>query len=459
MPLHRRGGPSSLRHFAARFVAALMVLGLATPVEASAASAHAGARSLGVIDPTCRGGAGAVISAPRSWMGGPPSVVTTILPSGVTLLVVSAGYPAATYVVLKAFTPSCSPDTAFGEDGTERLSFGRWYVSVAAALPTRGGVLLAGGAWTGGGPEPIGPPSGWLVARVGGSGRFDPAFGKGGWTVLPWPGSASALTETVSGSIVLGGSEGSGCCVRAWVGEVNGRGAIVTRFGPGGRVRVQMVADDWGIGTVAEEPNGEILAMGAGGNMGYWVTTVFGLTADGAAVPGFQRNFDEAMQHVWPSHILLGGLVLHRRDFLLVGTGQSRPVTNVPDPKATGLVLAFRPNGQLDKQFAGSDGSRFSSPMDGSVWVLPQRDGSTLVAGMTAAVELRPQARASLRLVDISADGKVERSYAQDGVAQIELPFLNDFFGSVSLTTNGQRSVMVTSSANGQEFLLQQLLG
>ena len=64
------------------------------------------------------------------------STATTVLPSGITLVIVSAGYPAASYALAYAFTSTCAPDPAFGNDGVERLTFGGQTVSVKGVVPS-----------------------------------------------------------------------------------------------------------------------------------------------------------------------------------------------------------------------------------------------------------------------------------------------------------------------------------
>jgi hypothetical protein len=376
-----------------------------------------------------------------------------MLPSGTTLVVVSAGFPSASFAEVHAYTSTCAPDGSFGDNGAERLAFGGRDFSVAAAAPALGGgAVLAGGS-----------TSGWLVARIEPDGRLDPAFGKGGWTVLPWPGSASAVARAPSGDIVLGGSVGGGCCVREWVGELSARGAPAGRFGPGGRVSVRPMFDDSGVARVAVEPDGDILALIAGGNMGNWGVTVAALTASGSPVPSFERNFDAAMGHALPSGIFVGDLVARNDGFLLVGTGQKQAVTNVVSPTAAGHIVAFQTDGKLDASFADTGEARFSSPMENPVWALPQQDGGVLMAGMTPVIETNTRARARLDLVDISKRGSVERGYGHDGVAQLQLPYLSQSNSnsavSPSVTTNGQVSAVVSSTADGGALELEQFLG
>ena len=420
----------------------------ASASPASASPTNPIARSL--VDPACAGGTGRVISVPQSWLEGAGPVVTEMLPHGTTLVVASAGFPSASFALADAFTSDCAPDRAFGRDGVERLTFGGQDFSIAAAVPAPGGgTLLAGGT-----------TKGWLVARLDASGSPDPAFGSGGWTVLPWPGSVSAIAETSSGDIVLGGSEGGGCCVKEWVGELNADGGIVSGFGPGGRSSIPVYRDDSGITRVWAEPDGDIFALTEGGNMGCWGISISALTSSGSPVPSFQSNFTAAMRRVSPSGIFVGDVVVQSADFLLLGTEQNGCVAK-PSPTAQGRVVAFQLNGQLDPRFAANGEARFSSPMAQSVWALPRNNGGFVMATAPPSFQTNPQAKAELSFFAFSADGTVDRAFGNQGVAELQLPYLNQAFPassvSIALATNGQVSSLVTSTATGQALRLIQL--
>jgi hypothetical protein len=431
-------------------VPALVILFLVTPSGPTGALARPVAIAHGVVDSACASGAGTAIPAPESWLAGAVSVATTIMPSEITLVVVSSGYPPASYAEVHAFTSNCAPDSAFGDNGVERLTVKGRDFTIAAAIPAVGGGAILAGQSTGG----------WLVARIDASGRLDPAFGKGGWTVLPWPGGASAVAQTPSGDIVLGGSVGGGCCVREWVGELSARGALMRRFGSGGRVRIGPLEDS-GVARVAVEPDGDILALTGGGNMGCWGVTVAALNSSGSLVPSFQRNFNATMRRALPSESFVGDLVVRRDDFLLVGTEQENCVTNVASPTAAGRIIAFQRNGELEASFANRGEARFSSSMEDPVWALPQQNGGELVVGVTPAIQAK--ARARLTLVDVSTSGSVDRAYGHNGVAQLQLPFLSQSYPAsyvpVSVTTNGRVSVVVSSTADGRALKLVQFLG
>jgi hypothetical protein len=401
--------------------------------------------------PACPGGTGTVISAPQSWLAGAPFVVTEMLPNGTTLVVTSAGYPSASYAVADAFTSDCSPDRAFGSGGVERLVFGGQVFSIAAAAPAPGGgVILAGST-----------AKGWLVAHLDARGRLDPAFGSGGWTVLPWPGSVSAVAVTPSGHIVLGGSQGAGCCVREWVGELNARGGVVGEFGSGGRAPVPVYGDDSGITRVWVEPDGDVFALTSGGNMGCWGISISALTRSGSPVPSFRSNFTAAMRRVSPSGVFVGDVIVRSTGFLLLGTEQSTCVTSRSSPTAQGRVAAFQLNGKLESRFAANGEASFSSPMAQPVWALPRDNGGFVMAAAPVSIQFNPHLRAELTFFDFSANGTIDHAFGKHGVADVQLPYLSQSFPAsavpVTLATNGAVSALVTSTASGKALRLIQL--
>ncbi|MGH3255252.1 MAG: hypothetical protein ACRDOU_07540 [Streptosporangiaceae bacterium] len=405
----------------------------------------------GLVDPACPGGTGTVISVPQSWLAGAAFVVSEMLPGGITLVVASAGYPTASFAVADAFTSDCSPDRAFGSRGVERLVLGGQAFSIAAAVPApSGGTILAGST-----------AKGWLVARLDARGHLDPTFGSGGWTVVSWPGSVSAIAVTPSGDIVLGGSQGGGCCVREWVGELNAGGGVISQFGSGGRTPVPVYGDDSGITRIWVEPDGDIFALTSGGNMGCWGISISALTSSGSPVPSFRSNFTAAMRRVSPSGIFVGDVIARSTDFLLLGTEQSTCVTSLSSRTAQGRVAAFQLNGKLEPRFAANGVASFNSPMAQPVWALARNNGGFVMAAAPVSIQFNPHVRADLSFFDFSADGRIGRAFGKDGVADVRLPYLSQSLPAsavpIALATNGEMSALVTSTASGRALRLIQL--
>jgi hypothetical protein len=388
---------------------------------------------------------GTDISVPQSWLGSGP-ISTELLPDGTALVVASTGYPSS-YALADAFTSDCAPDRAFGRHGVERLTLGGQDFSIDAAVPAQGGGTLLAGSTT----------KGSLVARLDASGSLDPTFGSGGWTALPWPGSVYAIAETPSGDIVLGGTEGGGAGVKAWIGEVNADGGIVSQFGSGGRSPVPVHRDDSVITRVWAEPDGDIFALVPGGLMGCWGISISAFTSSGSPVPSFQSNFTAAMRRVSPSGIFVGDVVVRPTDFLLLGTEQSTCVLH-PSRTAQGRVVAFQLDGKLDPRFAASGQATFSSPMAQSVWALPRNNGGFVMAAQPAF----PQSKATqLSFLDFSAGGTIDHAFGSHGVAEVQLPYVSQSllaaFVPITLATNGQVTALVTSAATGRALRLTQV--
>jgi hypothetical protein len=389
---------------------------------------------------------GTVISVPPSWLSGAGPIATEMLPDGTTLVVASTGYPSA-YALADAFTSGCAPDRAFGRDGVEPLTLGGQDFSIDAAVAAPGGGILLAGSTT----------KGSLVARLDASGSLDPTFGSGGWTALPWPGSVYAIAETPSGDIVLGGTEGAGAGVTAWVGELNADGGIVSAFGSGGRSPVPVHRDDSVITRVWAEPDGDIFALVPGGLMGCWGISISAFTSSGSPVPSFQSNFTAAMRRVSPSGVFVGDVVVRPTDFLLLGTEQSRCVLP-PIRPARGRVVAFQLNGKLEPRFAANGQASFSSPMAQNVWALPRNNGGFVMAAEPAF----PESKATqLSLFDFSADGTIDHAFGNHGLAKLQLPYPNGSFPAfivpITFATNGQVSALVTSTSTGRALRLIQL--
>jgi hypothetical protein len=371
-----------------------------------------------------------------------------MLPDGMTLVVVS-DYPAASYALVRAFTSTCAPDLSFGDKGAEHLALGGRDFRIEAAAPASGGgAILAGSS-----------PGGWVVAQMEASGRLDLAFGKGGWTVLPSDGSASAVTQAPSGDIFVGGGlvPGNG---PMGIAELNARGTVSKPFGRQGQVVIPEMMDDSELTRVAVEGNGDILGLIAGGNMGNWRTTVNAFRPNGSPVPSFQGQFAAALEYASPD-VFVADLITRPGGFLLVGTRQDVPVI-AQSPTATGQVVAFEANGSLDTSFAQHGVARFRSPLENPVWALPMQNGGVLMVGQTPYTEATAKAHARLELLGISKQGGLEARYVH-GAEEVQLPFLNQSFPAsaipVSVTTDGKMTVVVSSTADGKALKLVQLLG
>ncbi|HTW10404.1 MAG TPA: hypothetical protein VME46_23065 [Acidimicrobiales bacterium] len=402
-----------------------------------------------VIDPKCNGGRGIVVPVPPSLLAAaPPAVATTVLDSGVALVVLSSAFPEGPYAVLHAFTGTCGPDRRFGHNGAERLAIGGRNFSILAAVPAQGGgAILAGEA-----------AGRWLVVRIGPLGRLDRGFGAGGYAVLPWQGEVSAVAQGPEGRVVLGGD--IGVDNEEGLAEVSEAGRPVTSFGRGGQVPVQVNRDDSELSRVAFEGNGDVLALTLGGNMGVWGVTVSAFRPNGSLVPSFQENFAAALGRAAPQ-VFVADLVVRPDGFWLAGTRQAVPVISAASPTASGEVVAFRADGSLNSSFGGRGQVFFPCPLGDPVWALPEQDGRALIVAETPATQATANARERLDLVAISAHGTVAAGF-EHGPSSWQLPFLqgaqpaSDY--PVNVASNGRAVVVVSSTADGKALRLVELM-
>src|SRR5262245_23162877 len=175
-----------------------------------------------ISDPHCNRGRGLRLVAR---LGGTPLVAAGAMDNGSTLIAVSE-YATKNTVDLYGVSRSCAPVRGFGRTGKQRITPSSrppahtevetlpdafW---INAVTPRHGGALIAGGY---GGR--------WVVGAVTRRGRLDPAFGHGGWAVLPFPGAVTAVRQAPSGRIVVGGDS------PRWAGRQSSRLAATLNGG------------------------------------------------------------------------------------------------------------------------------------------------------------------------------------------------------------------------------------
>jgi hypothetical protein len=328
---------------------------------------------------------------------------------------------------LFALTASCQPDLAFGRAGTEQLAaVGGDPTEIDSLSPAPdGGAFLAGGT-----------KGGWLVAHIDSRGVVDRSFGTDGSAVIPLPSSgntgdgwyASALTPEPDGDIIVGLTLGGGCCVQEWVAELDPRGKVVATFGQGGLAPVPAGADSE-VQDLVVRPDGEILALIDGGNMGCWFSSIAALTSTGRPVTGFATRFDSAIRRVAPSDSDQGvayvGVIAPRSGgFMWVGTTQPGCIDeNHPSLPTDGRIAVFDENGGLDSTFGEHGWADFPSAMATSAWALPQPDGSVLVALEPYSGPQVPPGSAAIDVVRVDNAGTIDPSYGTAGHLMVTSSF------------------------------------
>jgi hypothetical protein len=401
-----------------------------------------------ISDPVCNGGRGVSL---RAGLGGDAVVASATMSDGSTWIAFSEIYPGKRFAVLRSVTRECAPDPQFGRDGMATIK-------IAARLQPGHPAALgspANGLWVnvvaprnGGGAIVAGTYAGeWVVGEVTRTGRVDAAFGKSGWTVLPFRGEVSAVVQDRSGRILIGGDNGGGgCCTLNWAAALSARGQLVRGFGRQGRAELP-TGEDSGVGSLALEPNGDILAQVGYGNMGCWGTALAMLTPTGRPVPLFAKRLGR-FWHGLGFGAFVGDVYIDGDGFTLVGTGQ-KPCADGPSfsaPSATGLIARFRVNGEL-----ASRTIRVPSRLYGTVEAI--HDGNeTLVVESPYADPTR------LTITARRADGSIDSRFGRNGRALVRTPwrgFNAKLDTDVSIARAGPGAVVIVATRSGRLQLIR----
>jgi hypothetical protein len=419
-----------------------------------------------VADAHCPNGRGIGINT-KEWTSGAaqegsddPGLAAAMLPHGDTL-VVASGAPSPRTAIAAEFRGPCALNRAFGHGGVIKLTLQKRGVSIAAVLPTGGGGAILAGSTR----------HAWLVGKLTADGQPDQGFGDHGWTRLPWHGQISSVARTGRGDLVLGGDDRPNTNGQSMVSEVTAHGKLVTGFGVHGRAAMPGYHDG-GIDRVLAEPDGDILALLGGGNMGCWGVTAITLTSAGHRVQGFTHRFLNALStldksSVCPTPVFVGDIEAGPTGFHLLGTSQGTCVdggctnhpSGKPDPSRGVRDVAFHYDGDLDTAFGTAGQTSFRAPMAEAAWILPEARGRA-VLGTNPAADLYRRARAHLFLYGITSAGHLNASHADRGVARIPLPYkTNDDsfpldYGLTLPVSDGRQTVIVTNQAPGSTVVL-----
>jgi hypothetical protein len=180
-----------------------------------------------------------------------------------------------------------------------------------------------------------------FIGVIDADGKPDRAFGSDGWKNLPWPPDPTALLQERSGEILVGESDGGGCCEEQWVGALAANGSILRSFGTDGRVGIPFGGvEDEVINGISQSGNGDLLVQNAGAHMGLFETYVDELSPEGQLDSSFAQNFQSTLRRR-VQMLFSGGLVAGRSGFVVIGTGQSQLYNGIPDPAADGRFLGL----------------------------------------------------------------------------------------------------------------------
>jgi len=404
----------------------------------------------GIVDRRCNEGRGldVLIQAHVTADFGYAATASTTLSNGETIVSIGPfGSSTHPFTQLFGFTADCRLLKDFGHNGSEALELpyqGRIWMLM---LSPNGEIFI--GAATGAGDV--------LLGLMRSNGTIDQEFASDGWSKLPWQGYPTAIVQEASGRILIGDSDSGGCCGYNWVGALTLHGAVQHDFGKNGLVTIPIYVEDAEIGRIVVEPNGEILAVTYAGHMGIWTTYPTAVSAHGVVLGGFRARFEQALRHLDPSEeVFTGDLLLRSNGFILIGTEQNHPVSGVPDASAVGRMLAFKSDGSADSEFGADGQTTFSSPLQQQVTAVPAPRSGVLMVGTDLSVpEPVSEKHQVVRIVALSASGRIDESYGAKGRSRVELPYGPNDTWSILITSSAHDVVLVVTNG-GASFQLEE---
>lgn len=407
----------------------------------------------GTADPTCNSGHGINVHVRAPLPSNGIYELTSVTSAGGTTYVAISGLGStgqATWVW--AFTPECAPLPTFGVDGVAQFP---------GAPTSVGGFNVLGFADNGdifvGTSNTLGLSGHIMLGLMTPRGTMDAHFGASGWDTLPWPGEISAVDQEPSGRILVANSDSGGSWGNNWVAALSATGRVDLSFGRKGVVAVPRYDDDVGIQRLAAEPDGTIVALTTGGNMGQWESYPTVISPSGSVDTRFFQTYDRAFRRLDPSSVLDADLFTVGEDVDLVGTQQAHAVDATPNARPMGRWYPFAPDGSPTSAFGGLGYATFAAPFAEGVTVVPRRDGGVFLFGYPPGVA--PNVRQTFWLTALDGSGRLDQSYGTDGVATVTLPYLAGGFPTVTATSSTRDVVVVASditTVGGDNFDLSE---
>jgi uncharacterized delta-60 repeat protein len=282
-------------------------------------------------------------------------------------------------------------DSGFANGGKARTDVGGADWAEAVGVAPGGDVLVAGGSG-----------SDVALARYDAAGRLDATFGERGTVVTDLGGGddvAAALVVQRDGRIVVAGQQGPDLMLARY--SVDGRldasfgreGVVVQDLGGRERALALFLRPDGRLVVVGWRPDGLLLAR---------------YLRDGRLDRGFGRGGTVVTR----TRALDWRSAAQGRDGTIVAVGAR--TTTGPAQSMALAVARYRPDGRLDRSFAG-DGLKVMRPRHhwaGALHVAVRPDGRIVLGTHGHAGAL-----AGFALVRLLRDGSLDRSFGNGGIA------------------------------------------
>jgi uncharacterized delta-60 repeat protein len=362
----------------------------------------------GKLDPSYAGGAGVAVLEPQ----GDASASSVLFEPDGSVLVgglvapkpvdCPRGYPCNQAPAIVRFTPDGRPDSGFGQGGLVKLEaltvrIGSGYARGVQALAARPG----GGVFAAGGSARVA-----FVAAIGAGGSLETAFGAGGIVTKSSPHTAFAAPTGVgvdgAGKVFVVAQTNSGMRLT--------EGVAVLRYSPGGKLDREFGEE----GEAFVPPGKQGLAVAPDGSA--YVTsasesTLTKLTPAGALDPSFGAEgsvvFPFYKNHYAPEAVvrLPGG------DLVVAGNLGSKHGSRP-------AVFRYLPDGKIDRSF-GKGGVEVVKLGRGRRWwvrtMTVDRRGRILLAGSAPPRHPHGCCTHAGMLIRLDADGRLDRRFGRGG--------------------------------------------
>lgn len=231
----------------------------------------------GSLDPSF--GVGGIVTTDfsPSWISSDFIAALAIQADGKILAAGTAGdyYYGGPFLAVVRYNTDGSLDPTFGSQGKTQISVLRHNEGAALAILDDGRILVAGRTM-----DPFVQPRSfdWSLVRLEADGRRDQGFGTSGRAITDWGIRDATLTDMAvqaDGRIVLVGRTD---VVGGYLGALaryDSEGRLDPSFGAGGKVTIDLGAGSQGIRAVAQQADGKLVVVGAGGPSGSSDTTFF----------------------------------------------------------------------------------------------------------------------------------------------------------------------------------------
>lgn len=315
------------------------------------------------------------------------------------------------------YTPQGNADIGFGLAGLRVIDTpGEDSVHAALALP-KGKVLLAG---------PAGSDS--KVVRLRPNGALDTSFSGDGVATVDGVESIEDIARQRDGKIVVVGSAGTAMVVA----RLRANGSLDTGFANGGKRVVAIDALSIAAG-VAVRPNGRIVAVGRAAPDPFTVNqrpAVVQLRPNGKFDKSFAGNGRKRVKV--PGGAGLEDVVIRGKRIVGAGTGY-------PGGTARPLLVALRPNGRLDRNFAGKGKRVYNLGAPARAWAIGLQKRKFVIAGD------RSNPVADFLVARFAGNGKLDKSFSSKGWRATDFGF-GDF--GIDLAVQADSKIVVAGYAD-----------